>query len=100
LWAAILETPSLRYWFYPSLPFLFAILWCVMFARSRVMRGLAVVLALLLCQGIWRDWRIPPLDNLHFSQEAAAFEAAAPGTQVTIPLNPPTGEWYMVLTKK
>jgi hypothetical protein len=64
------------------------------------MRGLAVVLALLLCQGIWRDWRIPPLDNLHFSQEAAAFEAAAPGTQVTIPLNPPTGEWYMVLTKK
>ncbi len=100
LWAAILEVQSLRYWFYPSLPFLFAILWCVMFARSRIMRGLAVGLALLLCQGIWRDWRIPPLTNLHFPQQAAAFEAAAPGTQVTIPLNPSTDEWYMVLTKK
>jgi hypothetical protein len=100
LWAAILEVRSLRYWFYPSLPFLFAILWCVMFARSRIMRGTAVVLALLLCQGIWRDWRIPPLTNLHFPQQAAAFEAAAPGTLVTIPLNPPSEEWYMVLTKK
>jgi hypothetical protein len=71
-----------------------------MFARSRIMRGTAVVLALLLCQGIWRDWRIPPLTNLHFPQQAAAFEAAAPGTLVTIPLNPPSEEWYMVLTKK
>lgn len=100
LWAAILEVQSLRYWFYPSLPFIFGILWCIMFARSRVMRGLAVMLALVLCQGIWRDWRIPPLEDLHFAQQAAAFEAAPPGTQVTIPLNPFTGEWYMVLTKK
>lgn len=99
-WMTLLIAPSLRYWFFPSLAFLFALLWCMCFAKSRPIRWLGAALALLLCQGIWRDWRVPPMQDLHFQQYAAQFEAAPPGTRVIIPLNPPTGEWYMELTKK
>lgn len=99
-WIQILPVESLRYWFFPSLPFLFAILWCAFCARNRPVRWTAVALVLLLCTGIKRDWRIRPLDDLHFAEHAAAFEAAPPGTHVVIPLNPPTGEWYMELIKK
>jgi hypothetical protein len=99
LWEAILRQPALRYWFFPSLILLWALLWCACYARSRVFRAGGILLALMLCQGIIRDWRILPLENLHFPEYAAQFEAAAPGTRMQIPLNPPP-DWYMELTKK
>lgn len=97
LWQEIIQYPS-RYWFYPSLPYLFSILWCIAYARSRVMRVGGVCLALLLVQGIFRDWRIPPLPDAHFQEHAAAFERAAPGTHVVIPVVPEP--WTMELVKK
>lgn len=97
LWAEIIQYPS-RYWFYPSLPFLFSILWCISFARSRAMRVLTICLGLLLVQGIYRDWKIPALIDSHFPEHAAAFERAAPGTHVVIPVDP--APWTMELTKK
>lgn len=100
LWELILSKPGLRYWFFPSLPFLFSIVWCATMARSRVMRFTGIALALLLCVGIRRDWRLSHLVDLHFPQYAAAFEAAPPGAHVVIPLNPPGTEWYMELVKK
>lgn len=100
LWYAIAIQPSMRYWFFPSLPFLFAVLWCAFFARNRAARVTGVLLALIMCRGIIKDWEMGPLVDMHFAQYAAAFEAAKPGTHVIIPLNPPTGEWKMDLIKK
>lgn len=100
LWSVLLGVASMRYWFFPGLIFLFSILWCLTLARSRVMRWSAAILALILCQGIYRDWRIAPLVDMHFAQFAAEFEAAPPGTHVVIPLNPPTGEWKIDLIKR
>lgn len=99
LWDFILGTGGLRYWFFPSLAFLFAVLWCATLARSRVMRLAGIGLALILCVGIVQGWRIPPLADFHFAQYAAEFEAAPPGTHVFIPLNP-SAEWLMELVKK
>ncbi len=100
LWDFMLSASSIRYWFFPSLIFLFSILWCMIYARNAIMKWTAVALAVILLQGIYRDWRIAPLVDMHFAQQAAIFQAAPPGTHVSIPLNPPTGEWHVDLTKK
>ena len=105
VWTLLLSTPSLRYWFFPGLAFLFAVLWCAMYARSRIVLWTCRALLLVLCTGIVKDWRIKPLVDLHFSAYAAAFEAAPAGTHVTIPLNPiattPSDQaWQLDLTKK
>ena len=99
LWEAILRVASIRYWYFPSLIFLWSLLWCACYASSRVFRASGVLLALVLVQGIVRDWRIPPFVDLHFPEYAAQFEAAPRGTVVKIPLNPPPA-WFMELTRK
>jgi hypothetical protein len=99
LWEAILRTPSIRYWYFPSLVFLWSLLWCACYAPSRIFRATGILLALILVQGIIRDWSIPPLKDLDFPEYAAQFEAAPPGTHMKIPLNP-LPAWFMELTKK
>jgi hypothetical protein len=99
LWETILHYASIRYWYFPSLIFVWSLLWCAFFARSRVFRVGGILLALVLLQGIVRDWRIPPFEDLHFPDYAAQFEAAPPGTYMKIPLNPQP-EWFMEITKK
>ena len=47
--------------------------------------------------GIYNDWRYPEFLDLNFRETAVAFEHAAPGTRVTILINP---NWHMQLTKK
>jgi len=99
LWEMILHYSGIRYWYFPSLIFLWALLWCAFYARSRLFRTGGILLALILLQGIIRDWRIPALEDLHFPEYAAKFEAAPPGTYMKIPLNPQP-EWFMEITKK
>jgi hypothetical protein len=98
-WEAILRVASMRYWYFPSLVLLWSLLWCACYARSRLFRTSGILLALLLIQGIARDWRIPPFTDLHFPEYAAQFQAAPRGTYMKIPLNPPP-EWFMEITKK
>jgi hypothetical protein len=99
LWESILRVASIRYWYFPSLVFLWSLLWCALYARSLVARAAGILLTLVLIQGIARDWRIPPFVDLHFPEYAHQFEAAPPGTYMKIPLNPPP-EWFMEITKK
>jgi hypothetical protein len=99
LWEALLQTASIRYWYFPSLIFLWSLLWTACYARSRIFRVTGILLSLILLQGIVRDWCILPLEDLHFPEYAARFEAAPPGTSMKIPLNP-VPEWFMEITKK
>jgi hypothetical protein len=99
LWPLLLPIPGQRYWLFPSLVLLFAVLWCAAFAQARVIRCLGLGFALLLCVGIWKDRRVRPLVDVGFRQSAAAFEAAPPGTHVTIPIYP-GGNWKMDLVKR
>ena len=48
---------------------------------------------------IWNhsDWCNPKFENLNFPMHAAEFENAAPGSEVSIPINP---NWKMKLVKK
>jgi hypothetical protein len=99
LWPLLLQFAVRRYWFLPSLILLFAVLWCAMCARARVVRFLGVGFAMLLCLGTLREWIIPPMGDVGFRQNAAKFEAAPPGTHVIIPIFP-GGSWSMDLVKR
>lgn len=98
-WVVMLRVASLRYWYFPSLIFLWSLLWCACYSHSRIFKAAGLLLALMLVQGIIRDWRIPPLEDLRYPEYAAQFEAATPGTYIKIPLNPPP-MWCMELIKK
>jgi hypothetical protein len=97
-WPVLLEIPSQRYLFFPSLALLFSILWCAAFARQRVIRMTAIALTLVLCIGICLDWKIPPVQVVDASKQIKAFEAAKPGERVVIPIYPPG--WDMTLIKR
>src|SRR5215472_9552400 len=98
-WGLML-TPGItnRYWFFPMLAFLACLIWMVSAARARVARCAALVLLALLPVGMYRDWIYRPFPDLDFREFAADLERAAPGTRITIPINPVT--WEMQFTKR
>jgi hypothetical protein len=91
---------SSRYYFFPILAFYAALL---SLAGARVshpvkfVRYVAIAVLIVVPVGIYRDWRHPRFVDLHFASFAADFERAAPGTRITIPINP-VG-WEMQLVK-
>jgi len=96
MWMLLLEIPSQRYLFFPSLPFLFAILWCAGYARNRMARISAIALAPILCIGVWSDWRVPSLPPMDLHQQAAILKAARPGEHVVLDEYPPGWSIYLV----
>lgn len=98
MWGELLNIPSQRYLFFPSLPLLFAILWCAGYARDRVVRVAAAALTLILCVGIWMDWGVPSIPAMDLRQQAAILRAAKPGQHVILPVYP--AGWYMDLIKR
>jgi hypothetical protein len=89
---------SNRYFFFPILAFLTALLWIADAAKHRVMRLCSIVLLLCLPVGIRRDWRFPAFTDMHFRAYALQFQMARSGTKMVIPLNPTP--WTMILIKK
>jgi hypothetical protein len=87
-----------RYYFLPMLSILASLLWLVSQKSAPVrLRYFAFGLLMLMPIGIYQDWSYPPYKNLGFSQYATQFEHAAPGTKVSIPINP---GMLMHLTKR
>jgi len=96
LWELMASAGGIHYWFFPTLTFA----WCVVFcfaSRVLLLRIIAGYLLFFFCIGIVRDFRQPAFKDMQFNDYAARFEAAPPGTAVTIPLNP--DGWSMTLVK-
>ncbi len=91
-----------RYWFFPTLAFAWCIVWCAALGRSRPWRMVARAGIAVMCIGVVADWRYPAYTDLHFPGYAKQFASAAPGTAVTIPLNPYLihERWAVRLVKK
>jgi hypothetical protein len=87
-----------RYYFFPMLAFLAALIWMAANAApgGKFARYSATAVLALLPIGIVRDWRYKPFVDYNFKSFAADFERAAPGTTVSIPINP---DWQLVLMK-
>jgi hypothetical protein len=86
-----------RYFFFPMLAFLAALLWLVQTSKTSALRYAAMAILLLMPIGIIQDWQYPPFLDMDFKAFAAAFERSAPGTRFVVYINP---DWKMVLTKK
>jgi hypothetical protein len=96
----LLLTPGVanRYYLFPMLAFFAALIWIAANAApgEKFARYAAIVVLALLPIGIVRDWRYKPFVDYHFKSFAADFDRAAPGTTVSIPINP---NWQLVLIK-
>ena len=95
-------TSGQRYWFVPISAWLGTLLWLALASRRKLIMGVSALILLFLVVFGWpHAWRIPPLFNFHFHAYADQFNAAPPGTKVSIPVNPlNTPQWNMVLIKK
>jgi hypothetical protein len=87
-----------RYWFFPTLAFLWSAIWCTTHRTWIPARAIAICVLLISLRGVVRNWPINRFFDDHFQMYAAQFEAAQPGEIVTIPIFPPG--WYMQLKKK
>lgn len=88
-----------RYYFFPLLAFFAALVWMAVNSGAwRPARYFALALLLLSSFAIARDWRYPPFLDLNFREYAREFDRAAPGTRISIPINP--RHWHMELIRK
>jgi hypothetical protein len=87
-----------RYYFFPMLAFYASLIWTATNTKqtAKFARFAAIAVLALLPIGIVRDWRYKPFVDYNFKAFAADFERAAPGTTVTIPINP---DWQLILIK-
>lgn len=97
-WQILILTPGLRYWFFPMLAFVWALLYCAGSITSSPIRIIAAVGLLAMSAGIPNDWRYPPYTDFDFPRHASEFASAAPGTLVVIPICP--DGWALHLPKK
>ena len=96
-WEGMVIGAGARYWFFPTLAFAWAILWCFQ-SRSRALKIVSALLLCILGFGVALRWRHPAFRDMHFVEYARKFEAAPPGTAITIPENPEG--WNLRLIKR
>jgi hypothetical protein len=96
VWRMLLEAGPIRYWFFPSLAFAWALLFCMRGSRG-VRRVVWLGVACTMRAGIVGDWEHPAFADMHYAEAVRRLESAPAGTVVVVPLNP--AGWEMRLTK-
>lgn len=96
-WPVLANAAATRYWLFPMLAFFAALVW-LLGDRMRLIRTAAALALIASAAGVALDWRWPARVDYRFPERARAFEAAAPGATVVIPINPPG--WRMRLVKR
>ena len=84
------------YWFFPSLAFVWLLLFGLR-SGGEILKAISVLLMVMMCFGVVRDWRTHPLADLHWAENARHIENATPGTVIVIPINTPG--WTMQLVE-
>jgi hypothetical protein len=95
VWEKLAATANVRYWFFPILAFMWALLWCA-WRRNKVLRPVSLVLLGVMCLTVPLGWRFPALKDTHFAEYARNFEAAPAGTVLVIPGDPQGWETRLV----
>jgi hypothetical protein len=97
-WQVLILAAGIRYWFFPMLAFVWALIYCVSSNSNWPIRIIAAAGLLTMPIGIANDWRYPAYKDFDFAAHARQFASAAPGTLVTIPIFPQG--WTMQVVKK
>jgi hypothetical protein len=87
-WQLLALVSSCRYWYYPSLLFLWSAAWCVTQERDNFSRLAGSFVLLLMLAGSVRQWVYPPWPDHHYVNYVKRFRSASPGQEVVIPAYP------------
>jgi hypothetical protein len=98
-WEVLANATGIRYWFLPSLMFLWSIAWCAWGEKSVQLRyaAVAILLLTLICAG--RKWIYPPWPEGNFSADSARFRTLQPGEHMLFTVFDP-GDRKMELIKR
>ena len=98
-WEVLSQVAGIRYWFLPSLLFLWSGAVCAMGGESKWVRYAGVSVLLLTTIGIARKWVYPPWPQSHFRADLAHFQSLKPGERMSFPVYDP-GNRTMDLIKR
>jgi hypothetical protein len=98
LWDSLVRIPSCRYWYFPTLAFMWGAVWCALYGRARLFKLAGTCIVLLMSIGIGGDWVYRRYPDKKFPVYVQQMQNAKPGAHVIIPIVP-TG-WHMDLVKK
>jgi hypothetical protein len=90
-WEVLANAMGIRYWFLPSLMFLWCAAWCVSQGKSSLARFAGLGVLLLLPIGIARKWTYPPWPKSQFSAEVEHFKSLKTGEHMTFSVYDPGG---------
>lgn len=97
-WQILSLSPGIRYWFFPTLAFAWALVWCATSPLVKPIQLVSGMALLTMAFGIVIDWRYPAYTDFHFAEYARRFSVADIGTHIRIPVYP--DGWTMELVKK
>ena len=98
-WEVLSQVAGIRYWFLPSLFFLWSGAVCAMGGKSKWVRSAGVSVLLLTVIGIARKWVYPPWPESHYPADVARFQSLRPGERMSFAVYDP-GNRRMELTKR
>ena len=91
-WEELAEVAGIRYWFLPSLMFLWAAAWCAWRGERVWVQYAGLAVLLLTTVGIVRKWSYPPLlPETHFSADVERFKNLKAGEHMAFSVYDPLG---------
>jgi hypothetical protein len=78
-WEVLAAVAGIRYWFLPSLMFLWLAAWAACGGRTRVVRYAGGAVLLLTMIGVLRKWSYPPFPDSHFQEDVNRFKTLKRG---------------------
>ncbi len=88
-WEVLAAVAGIRYWFLPSLMFLWMAAWAACGGRTRIVRCTGGAVLLLAMIGVIRKWTYPPWPDSHFQEDVDRFKTLKPGEHMTFSVYDP-----------
>jgi hypothetical protein len=90
-WEVLAAVAGIRYWFLPSLMFLWLAAWAACGGRTRVVRYAGGAVLLLTMIGVLRKWSYPPFPDSHFQEDVNRFKTLKRGEHMIFSVYDPAG---------
>jgi hypothetical protein len=98
LWEMLAYQNSARYWFFPTLAFVWSAVWCALYARQHFVKIVGACVFLAMSIGIVDSWIYRGYPDEHYALSLRLMREAKPGEHVIIPIVPEG--FHMELVKK
>jgi hypothetical protein len=85
------DAMGIRYWFLPSLMFLWCGVWCTSAGKSKLIRFAGLGVLLLMVIGVVRKWTYPPWPESQFGAEVEHFKSLKTGEHMNFSVYDPGG---------